>query len=208
LKELFQWAYDRPESIYYLDCKKPDFSTSRYDSGKEVSPSSLNGENLNELTRVEDIMDSKQSCHHLDDMHRLFENMKLKPGNGDLIEASFILGEFYDGGTLFKRKAKSIWPLVLSILNCNPSIRVRPGIGMFLAFLHDLSIGSSAEQALFRNLLIPELNFLSDGTIFTFLDKDGKVVRVFLQARLIIHILDTIALQDVFNLKGQYTCID
>jgi hypothetical protein len=153
-------------------------------------------------TRVEDISDSKQSCHHLNEMHQRFNELKQIDGNQDLIEASFVLGEFYDGGTLFKRKNKSIWPLVMSILNCNPTARVRPGIGMFLVALHDLSLNSPAEQSIFKDFFIPELNFLYVGTIFTFNDDDGNLVRVFLQARLVIHILDTIALLDVFKLKG------
>jgi hypothetical protein len=204
LKELYQWSLDQLESIYYVDSKKPDFSTSRYEAGLDLLPDESEDVRLNESTRVEDIMDSKQSCHHLNEMHQLFERMKQKPGNEDLLEASFILGEFYDGGTLFKRKAKSIWPLVMSILNCNPSVRVQPGIGMFLVTLHDLALGSKAEQSLFKNLFIPELNFLYDGTIFSFPDSTGKVIRVFLQARLVIHVLDTIALLDVFKLKGIY----
>jgi hypothetical protein len=207
LKELYQWSLDEPESIYYVDNKKPDFSTSRYEAGLDLLPDESDDVRLNESTRVEDIMDSKQSCHHLNEMHQLFERMKQKPGNEDILEASFILGEFYDGGTLFKRKAKSIWPLVMSILNCNPSIRVQPGIGMFLVALHDLVLGSNAEQSLFKNLFIPELNFLYDGTIFSFPDSTGKVIRVFLQARLVVHVLDTIALLDVFKLKGIFCII-
>jgi hypothetical protein len=204
LKELFQWSFGLDEHIYCLDCSVKSRTAARYSARTESGFSNDYVENLDDVhtNRVEDIADSKQSCHHLNEMHAEFEKLRMMEGNEDLIEASFVLGEFYDGGTLFKRKNKSIWPLVLSILNCNPSVRVRPGIGMFLVFLHDLALGSVAEQSLFKDLFIPELNFLFDGTVFSFVDKNNKTVRVFLQARLVVHILDTIALLDVFKLKG------
>lgn len=209
LKELFQWSFNLDAPVYCVDQSKKSHTAARYSAKTESAfdKDYVGSSDDVHTNRVEDIADSKQACHHLNEMHAAFEKIRMLDGNDNLIEASFVLGEFYDGGTLFKRKAKSIWPLVLSILNCNPSIRVKPGIGMFMVAVHDLSLGCMAEQSLYKDLFIPELNFLFEGTIFAFDDVHGNQVRVFLQARLVIHILDTIALLDVFKLKGLHIFI-
>jgi len=98
---------------------------------------------------IDDIKDSDQSKLHLASMNECFREFVQSQRNlGDdsiFIEASFIFSAGYDGGTLFKRGSKAIWPLVLTLLNCNPSVRFMAGIGMFLAGLHDLVPGCAAE---------------------------------------------------------------
>jgi hypothetical protein len=45
---------------------------------------------------------------------------------------------FYDGVTNFKRKSDSMYPLLVSVSNCNPSDRAKLGCGLFLAALHNV----------------------------------------------------------------------
>ena len=52
----------------------------------------------------------------------------LNPGK-EVHECSLGLTFFYDGGTNYKRSADSMWPLVTSVINCNPSNRTQLGIG-------------------------------------------------------------------------------
>ena len=155
---------------------------------------------------IDDIKDSAQSKLHLASMNQNFREFVQRRRNlGDdsvFIEASFIFSLGYDGGTLFKRGSKAIWPLVLTLLNCNPSVRFMAGIGMFLAAIHDLVPGCAAEQSMFLDLFVPELNLLSKGIHFSYRNKEDALVNVFLQSRLVCHTYDTPAGQKVFNLQG------
>ncbi len=98
----------------------------------------------------------------------------------------------------------SVWPLVMTILNTSPQIRIKPGLGMYLVALHDLSVGSKAEQSLFDDLFVPELNELYNGIRFTIAaEGDRPGLHVFLQVRLVCHVLDTKALMSTFFLYGK-----
>jgi hypothetical protein len=153
---------------------------------------------------INDVLDGHNPRKNLDEMHARFQERKLL--NPNLKEVSHVMSQFYDGGTLFDRKSKSIWPLVISILNCNPADRMNYGIGLFMIILHDLPIGSVAEEAIFNQLLIPELHLLRDGVEYSYIDLNGDKVDVFLQARLVLHIMDTIALTKKAKLYGKF-CI-
>jgi hypothetical protein len=166
----------------------------------------LNNQPSPEKEIVDDIADSAQAKLHLASMNESFaEFVQSRRNVGDdsvFTEASFIFSVGYDGGTLFKRGSKAIWPLVLTLLNCNPSVRFVAGIGMFLAAIHDLVPGCAAEQSLFLDLFVPELNLLSKGIYFSYQNKENVTVKVFLQARLVCHSYDTPAGQKVFKLQG------
>ncbi len=125
-------------------------------------------------------------------------------GNPNLVNASFLLSEFYDGGKVFRRKARSVWPLVVTLLNLSPADRHACGIGMFMAAIHDLKVGCEAEQSIFTQLFIPELQMLLRGIVFDVLDDAGNKQQVYLQARLIVHSLDTPALQKTARIHGIY----
>ncbi len=120
----------------------------------------------------------------------------------NLMEFSFVLSVFYDGGTLYKRQSKSIWPLIITILNCNPNVRLTIGMGMFLLALHDLAVGCGAEQAIFKDLFVEELNVLGDGLIYSLTTSEGTAINVFIQARLIVHTYDTMALLKICKFPG------
>lgn len=56
-----------------------------------------------------------ETADHIDE--NLERENQFLPSHGDLINASFVIGEFYDGGTLFQRTDETDWSLMLSILN-------------------------------------------------------------------------------------------
>ncbi len=113
-----------------------------------------------------------------------------------LEECSLGMTLFYDGVVNFKRKADSMWPLLCSILDCNPSYRSKAGLGIFLTALHNMAMGSNAEKFLMRDCLTKELMALEKGLIFSFFDaKTDKTRFVFLQARCFYAHLDTKALE-------------
>jgi hypothetical protein len=107
---------------------------------------------------------------------------------------NIIIGQFYDGCQIYKKKHTSFWPLVISILNLPPSYRTKMGIGMFLMGIFTSKTGSSAENFFFSDLYVNELKMLNDGILF-----DGKW---FVQVRVILSCLDTIAVQDHLHVQS------
>jgi hypothetical protein len=164
---------------------------------------------------VFDINDGIAVVKKMEDMHDKFlveqkrhaeVRMKTNLPVLKLKECSLGLTLFYDGKPNFTRHVDSMWPLLCSVINCNPSDRTKLGVGMFLTALHNLSPGSKAEQYLMDTILISELKALQDGMIFEFeyTLANGKIRQeaVFLQANLIYFHLDTQALQKVARIKG------
>jgi hypothetical protein len=123
------------------------------------------------------------------------------------IMINLLLGQFFDGIALFKKKFSVFWPLVFIILNLPPSYRVRLGIGMFLVSVFTSKQHSNAEDFLLRTLIVGELKKLNEGIIVTV-----KGVNYFVQARMILSILDTIAVEDFLfvqtnqALSGCFVC--
>lgn len=70
--------------------------------------------------------------------------------------------------------------------------------------LHDLSVGMRAEEELFSQCLIPELQDLGRGIEFTAMNEKGEKTEVFLQARVLFHVLDTKAFEKIANVQGMY----
>lgn len=152
------------------------------------------------ISDIKDILDAEQCRKHSSEMHeRYIKNLEQYPVS---LEYSLLLSQFYDGGGLFDRNHSSIWPLVISILNCNPSARIAHGVGLFLVALHDLKLGTPAEQSIYTELFIPELQQLGTGINFNIVLPDKTKRRIFLQARLVLHQLDTKALECVACVKG------
>jgi len=121
-----------------------------------------------------------------------------------LFMCSILLTLFYDGMILFERDSDSIWPMLCSVLNCDPSKRSKLGVGLFLNMLHNISVGSGAEQYLVDQILTNELKQLEEGIIFRFEHPvdPTQTVTVFLQARCVFAHLDTTALQKFAKIKG------
>jgi len=177
-QELIEWCIENGIDLF-------SFEKTRYQKDRELH----------------DIIDAPQAQENLEEMQKSFEEKaKTTPG---LRQFSFLLSEFYDGGTLFKRNSISVWPLIMSILNLTPSERLSYGIGLFLVALHCLKPGSVAEESLFDELFVKELQCLYEGFEYTFTSSDGEEHHIFLQARLIIHIMDTKALEEKAQIYGE-----
>jgi hypothetical protein len=123
------------------------------------------------------------------------------------IMINLLLGQFFDGVALFKKKHSVFWPLVFIILNLPPSYRVRLGIGMFLLSVFTSKQHSNVEDFLLRTMVVGELKKLNEGIIV-----NVKGVNYFVQARMILTILDTIAVEDFLfvqtnqSLTGCFVC--
>jgi hypothetical protein len=115
-----------------------------------------------------------------------FRNDKNKP-----IMINILLGQFYDGCAVFKNRVSVFWPYNIIILNLPPNYRVKLGIGMFLISIFTGITGSNAEDFFKRNLIVSELRSLCEGVFFKIHEK-----QYFVQVRMILTILDTIAVQD------------
>lgn len=125
------------------------------------------------------------------------------PTSDKLYQCSLLLTLFYDGITLFDRNADSLWPLLCSVVSCNPSHRSKLGVGLFLAALHNIRPGSGAEKYFLEQILTEELKQLEKGILFKFSHPvTSDKVQVFLQARCIFTHLDTVALQHFARIQG------
>ena len=144
-----------------------------------------------------DLMDGDEVQHHLSEMHlRYMDWSKCKPERAHSEEVNLVLSEFYDGGQLFKSKTYNFWILMTQILNLPPTFRGKLGIGMFLSAIYS-GRHLEAEKFLFTDMYCEELRLLNDGTE---IHLNGK--RYFIQARLILHTLDTKALEAVLCLQS------
>lgn len=146
-----------------------------------------------------DILDGKVAKRHLEEMKARFDNYPNLEDN-NYIHLPILLSFSYDGVQLFKRRHQHYWPMLISILNLPPPLRKLIGVGLFTLSMLVTSPGSNNERFAFE-CLIKELKLLNDGII---LPVRGKTY--FLQARLIVHCYDTIALQDILKVEGHNSC--
>jgi hypothetical protein len=153
----------------------------------------------NRYNNLSDVKDSPQCKMHLDKMHNIFANQKFQE---DVIEVNILLSEFYDGAQIYKWKTSKFYPFVIGILNLPPSYRGKLGVGMFLSTLFSSLPGSAAENFIFKSCLVAELKNLYDGVRYTL---NGK--EYFIQARLILHIADTIGLQSLLKVAGANSAV-
>ncbi len=150
--------------------------------------------------KIIDILDGVEVQRQQKKMKKRFKRVRTlfkrqAPGL-ELAQCSLILTAFYDGVVNFTRKSDSMWPLMMSVANCNPSHRSKVGVGLFLTILHNLAIGTGAEKYLIEEMLTQELVKLENGVLFSIPAQDGNQERhVFLQARLVFLHLDTKALE-------------
>ncbi len=118
---------------------------------------------------------------------------------------SLVYTLFYDGMVMFDRDCNSVWPMVCSVLNTNPTLRTRLGVGLFMPLLHDMVTETGAETHIMRHFLAAEMKQLEDGIIFTFdlpTDSGTTTHTVYLQARCVLFHLDGDALQHICRLHG------
>ncbi len=153
-----------------------------------------------------DVLDGSEFVRQTRKMDENYKKVldKFKAANQGqfLHQCSLLLTLSYDGVVNFKRKLDSMWPLLTSCVNCNPSHRAKMGTGMFLTMLHNAGIGSGIEKHMMDEMLVQELKKLERGVIFTILEQNGVAKKhVYLQARLLYTHLDTKALEKMGLLK-------
>eukprot|EP01034_Spumella_vulgaris_P022270 gene22270-28384_t len=153
-----------------------------------------------------DILDGSVPVQHLKEMKLRFLDRKEQyardNGGAILHELSLCLSAFYDGDKLYQRSSDSLWPYLISIMNCDPCFRTTLGLGLFMAFMHNMPMGSGAEQSVIDDMLTPELEQLFDGILFEFTLPTGERHAVFIQARLIFLHLDTRAADKVWHISS------
>jgi len=121
---------------------------------------------------------------------------------------NILLGQFYDGCKIYNNKYQVFWPLNAIILNLPPSYRIKLGIGMFLISVFTARMKSNAEDFFLRTLYVGELLELEKGINLTVNNR-----HYFVQVRMILTILDTIAVQDMLKCQtnqsyaGCFMCI-
>jgi len=143
-------------------------------------------------------MDGELARAHLRDMKKYGTEWIAKDPDkrGDYILINLLFSEFYDSGQLFKSYVFDFWPLCIGILNMPPHLRGKVGISYFLAALYT-GKHTEAERILFNDLVCEELRCLYDGIEH---EINGK--KYFIQARLVMHILDTKAAEPVMGYQS------
>lgn len=135
--------------------------------------------------------------NNLRDMNHQFEEWKKKdPKRLNYEAVNILLSEFYDGVQLFKRRTTDFNCLITGILNLPPTYRGKEGISNFITAVYE-GKHKFAEQVLFSDLYVEELQLLLHGVEFEY---NGK--QFFIQARLILHIMDTKAAEGVFKFQN------
>lgn len=143
---------------------------------------------------MSDVVDSPVFLDHTADMHSTYlDFMRTYVGAVEVKEFSLCVSLFYDGDKLYKRSNDSFWPLLASVLNCDPSYRSKMGLGLFCVCTHNLPIGSPAEQSMIDDLLTEELKQLENGILFQFQSDSGQDHAMFYKCvplcGMLIHVL-------------------
>lgn len=125
--------------------------------------------------------------------------------NERLFQCSIGYTLFYDGVQNFERNADTMYPLICSVMNCNPTERSKLGGGMFLTALHNVKTGSGVEHYILRELLATEMRQLEQGIIIRFPHpnaNESTTVCVYLQGRAIFGHCDTVGLAHLLQIQG------
>ncbi len=138
-------------------------------------------------TEYSDFMDGKLARGHLKEMEDNFNAWveQDKEVRGNAIMINLLFSEFYDSGQLFKSYVFDFWPLCFGILNLPPNLRGKVGLSYFLTAVYG-GKHTEVEKVLFNDLVCDELRCLYDG-----IEHDVNGVKYFIQARMVMHILDT-----------------
>lgn len=145
-----------------------------------------------------DILDGSVAKEHLQSMDNNYKAWcNERAENLDSIPINLLLSQFYDGGQLFKWATCSFWGLFTSILNLPPTYRGKVGISTFLSAIYG-GQHTTAETFLFTDLYCEELRSLYVG--FQYIGINGQLY--FIQARLMLHSMDTKAMEPVFKMQS------
>lgn len=153
-----------------------------------------------------DILDGEVPQQHMEEMRRRFLDRRDQYAYDNfgaiLHECSLVCSAFYDGDKLYERSDDSLWPMLISIMNCDPCFRTTLGLALFMVLIHNLPMGSKAEQCIIDDMFTAELEQLFDGILFEFLTPQGQKHAVFIQARMIFFHLDTRAQDKVWHISS------
>jgi hypothetical protein len=145
-----------------------------------------------------DILDGSVAKEHLEGMNDNFKAWcNENEANSNATPINLLLMDFYDGGQLFTWKACNFWGFFTSIVNLPPAYRGKLGISTFLTAIYG-GKHLKAERFLFVDLYCEELRALYKG--FEYVGNNGQ--RFFIQARLILHCMDTKAQEPVLNMQS------
>ena len=111
------------------------------------------------------------------------------------------MSQFYDSGQMFNSKMFDFWPLCIGFLNLPPQLRGKIGLGYFLCALFN-GKHSLVERTLFTDILCEELRCLYYGIEHVVTDCFGRKKVYFIQARLIMHIMDTKAAEPIMGFQA------
>ena len=142
--------------------------------------------NLNSA-EYSDFMDGELARGHLREMEDYFNAWveQDRDVRGNAIMINLLFSEFYDSGQLFKSYVFDFWPLCIGILNLPPHLRGKVGLSYFLSAVYG-GKHTEVEKVLFNDLVCDELRCLYEG-----IEHDVNGTKYFIQARMVMHILDT-----------------
>jgi hypothetical protein len=163
--------------------------------------------------QFQDIFFSPHAKKHLVEMEAIYMSKKatlLKPFEEEtsilgiksactIEPINLLIADYYDGAQPFKSKIGNFWPLVISILNLPPSIRSKPGKGMFTLSIF-AGNGKDNEQFILKKCYAEELQSFAEGIMFK--DELDKTKRYFVQIRVILHGYDTKGLEYILNVQA------
>ena len=144
-----------------------------------------------------DITQGSTALQSMQEMHANFEKIKQETQKPDMLEVSLLLSAYFDGAQLYDRKSTAMWPLMVSILNLPPPLRVTRGKGFFLLCLHSNDKGHTDMEKFILEQFVNELLYLHNGFEITVNSK-----LYFIQARLIMHCYDSKGLEGVMQVQG------
>lgn len=188
----YKQMFYRPLLILIADLLKTPFflKALNYRRNPHVHPTTNNC--------YSDFMDGYIATFHLESMKNIYLEWQLKhpEERREAVCVTLLLSEFYDGGQLFKSKVTNFWALMTQILNLPPTYRGKLGIGMFVQAIY-AGKHKTAERFLFIDNFCEELNLLYNGV-----EINISGVSYFIQARLVLHTLDTRAAEAVLSLQS------
>ena len=163
----------------------------------------LNFERFHQNDReYRDFMDGDAAKGHLKDMENYGENWKKQSKDRkDVTCVNLLMSQFYDSGQMFTSKMFDFWPLCIGFLNLPPQLRGKIGLGYFLCALFN-GKHSLVERTLFTDILCEELRCLYYGIEHVVTDCFGRKKVYFIQARLIMHIMDTKAAEPIMGFQA------
>jgi hypothetical protein len=134
---------------------------------------------------------TNEMIQNYENRHPFDNNLTIRPKN-----IIILLGQFYDGCAVYKKKYSVFWPLNIIFLNLPPPYRIKLGAGMFLLSVFTGVLQSSSDDFFLRSLVVGELKALNKGMLLT-----ANGVVYFVQVRMILTILDTIAVSDLLHVQ-------